>query len=644
LPPALGWRTQNHTGGNLLRFDCYQVDLGAGQLLKRGTRIRLREQSFQLLAALLEHPGQVVTRERLRHLLWRDDVFVNFDNNLNAVVAHLREVLSDSADHPRFIETLPKRGYRFIADVHTPPATTAEPKLSRVRLVVLPFTSLSGDPAQEYIGDAFTDEIITALVSLAPEHLAVIARTTAIHYKGSRKDVARISRELGVDYAVEGTIRQSAEQAVVNVQLIQSSDQAHLFAKRYEAELRDIFHMHSSIAQDIAMHIDAPGVAEAVRGRLNWAHTRRTPTENLAAYNDYIQGRHMRLTPEAMAGAKRHFEDAIARDPEFAAAHMALADLYTWLGYTGSMRPKDAYAIGVTHALRAVEIDAALAEAHAVLAEYHKQLDYNWPAAEREMARALELDSASPFVRFCRALVILMPHNRMDEAVAELERALELDPLAGGTRYWLGIMRLLARDHDGAIDEARGLLELEPTSWWPPFLNGLAYRQKCFEESSRGRPRSDLAEKAIAEHRRAVELAPGAEHLRAWLGFALGVCGRKEEARGVLEEFHRSDRYILPTIFAHMHLGLGGIDTALEWFDRAVEERDQNMMPILRYAPRSHPGGPALRGAAAQDEAGVTRTSPRGPARAPRARRARTRTPPSPSRERCSERSRGGAL
>jgi len=467
-----------------------------------------------------------------------------------------------------------------------PPETplAAEPTSHRARLVVLPFVNLSGDPAQEYASDAMTDEIITELASLAPERLAVIARTTAMHYKGDRKDVARIARELGVDYVVEGALRQDAGQAVVNVQLIQAGDQAHLFARRYEAALRDIFHLHGAIAQDIATHIDAPGVSEEVRGRLSWTHGRRTPTENLAAYDDYIRGRYLRLTPEAMAGARRHFEEAVARDPEFALAHMALADLYTWLALPGYMRAKDAYAIGFPHALRAVEIDDGLAEAHAVLAEYHKQLAYDWPAAEREMARALELDPESPYVRFYHAIVILMPHNRMHEALAELERALELDPLAVGTRYWLGITRLFARDHDGAIDDARTLLELEPTSWLAALLAGHAYRQKYSEESLRGRLRPDVAEKAIAWHRRAVELAPGAEHLLGWLGFALGMCGRKDEARAVLEQLRRSDRYVLPTVIAHLHLGLGEIDAAFEWLDRAVEERDQCMMPILSYA------------------------------------------------------------
>jgi serine/threonine-protein kinase len=285
-----------------------------------------------------------------------------------------------------------------------------------------------------------------------------------------------------------------------------------------------------------------------------------------------------------MARAKEHFEAAIGLDPEFALAHIALADLYSWLGYLGYMRPRDAYAIGVTCALRAVGIDDRLAEAHAVLAEYHKQLDYDWPAAEREMAKALELSCASPFVRLRHAVMVLMPQNRMGEAVDEIERALESDPLAGATRFWLGIMLLLAREYDRAIDEARPLLELEPASPWPHYIIGVAYRQKYLEESVCGNVKPDFAEKAIAGHRRAIELSPGSDVLLGWLGLALGVCGRKAEARAVLQQLQRSERYILPTSFAHVHFGLGEIDAAFEWFDRAVEERDQIMMPILSYA------------------------------------------------------------
>jgi len=574
----------------VVRFDCFEVDLDAGILRKRGFRIGLRDQPFQVLASLLEHPGQVVTRDDLRRRLWHDEVFVDFDNSLNIAIARLRTALGDSAEHPRFIETLPKRGYRFVGNLSPLPATAEPGPARRPKLLVLPFLNLSGDPAREYFSDAMTDEIITALANLAPKQLAVIARTTAMHYKGSHKDVARIGRELGVDYIVEGALHHTEEQVAVNVQLIHTSDQSHIFARRYQEELRNIFRMQRSIAQDVAAHIDAPGLAGEVQRRLARAKGRSRPTENLSAYNEYIQGRYLleRLTPEAMARAKQHFEDAIGRDPEFALAHDALADLYSWLGYTGYMRPSDAYSIGFRYAARAVEIDDTLAEAHAVLAEYHKQLDYNWPAAEREMARALELNGASPIVRLRRAVGILMPHNRIDEAIAEIKQALESDPLAGLTRAWLGIMLLLAEEYDQAIDEARGLLELEPASCWPHFITGIAYRQKYYEGFVLGRRRPAdasagpiFAEEAVAGHLRAIELYPGSDYFLGWLGLALGECGRKAEARAVLEKLRRSKRYILPTSFAHVYLGLGEFDAAFEWFDRAVEERDQNMMLIL---------------------------------------------------------------
>ena len=214
---------------HVIRFDRFEVDLAAGQLRKRGNRVRLRDQPFQVLAALLEHSGQVVTRDDLCRRLWPGKVFVDFDNSLNIAIARLRTVLGDSAKHPRYIETLPKRGYRFIGKVSSPPFIMAAGGIRKPRLVVLPFANLSGDPAQEYFGDAVTDEIIGALASLAPEQLAVIARTTAMRYKGSHKDAARIGRELSVDYIVEGSFHQTKEQVSINAQLIQTSDQAHLF-------------------------------------------------------------------------------------------------------------------------------------------------------------------------------------------------------------------------------------------------------------------------------------------------------------------------------------------------------------------------------------------------------------------------------
>ena len=290
----------------VVRFDCYEVDLDGGQLYKHGVRISLRDKSFQALALLLQHPGQVVTREELRRRLWTDEVFVDFDNNLNSAIGRLREALGDSADNPRFIETLPKHGYRFLADVSESLSGPKHSRTRRARLVVLPFLNLSGDPAQEYLGDAVADEITTDLASQAPEQLAVIARTTAMHYRGRDKNVSDIGRELGVDYVVEGGVHHVRDQFTINVQLIQVSDQTHLFARKYSAEQRDIFRAMDRAASDIAERVgitSAQGSNHAVaivrgdRGRL---------TGDLAVYADYIQACQFlaKLSAEGFAKAK----------------------------------------------------------------------------------------------------------------------------------------------------------------------------------------------------------------------------------------------------------------------------------------------------------------------------------------------------
>jgi TolB-like protein len=570
-----------------VRFDCFEVDLDSAQLHKRGVRIRLRDQSFKVLAALLEHAGHVVTRDELRRRLWQDEFFVDFENNLNTAVAHLRQALGDSADHPRFIETVPKRGYRFIGSGLARPPAAADAAPQRARLIVLPFINLTGDPAQEYFSDAITEEVITELAAQAPD-LGVIARTSAMRYKRTRKDVAQIGRELNVAYVVEGGVCLEGDRVGITAQLIRASDQTHLFSRRYDTGVQSAFETRSSIAGAIAAAIAGrANDGEAVAARLDDRQSsRRRPTEDDVAYKEYIQGRALFETgePEAMARARRHFENAIARDPSFALAHDALAELYTGLGYMGYVRPKDAFSIGISHALAAVETDDTLAEAHAVLAEYHKQLNFNWPAAERQMARALGLNASSPIVRVRRAVAVLMPHNRMDEAIGEIERALETDPLSWYAQTWLGIMLLLRRDADAAIRQAGRLLEIEPRSPFAFFIIGCGYRQKYVVALNGGDPGPEFGEEAVRALRKAVELAPGSAFFLGWFGHALGVCGREAEARAVLEQLRQSERYTLPTAPGFVHLGLREFDAAFGYFDSAIEERDQIMMPILSYA------------------------------------------------------------
>ncbi len=557
----------------VIRFGRFEVDLSLGQLRKGAVRVHLREQSFRVLATLLEQPGEIVTRDELRRRLWRDTVFVDFENSLNTAVGRLREALGDSAARPRFIETLPRRGYRFIGSVRPPPAGESK-EGPRPRLLVLPLGNAGGGPAQEYFSDAMTDEIITALASLAPEHLAVIARTTAMHYKNTRKDVARIGREVGVDYVVEGTVRHAGERVAINVQLVQTSDQTHLFAKRYDAALGAIFDMQTSIAQEIGAHI--PSLADQVRS----ARARRKPTENLAAYHEYIQARYemWKWTPEGVAKARQHFESALACDPGFALACDGLANLYGYLGMWGFLPPDEAEPLRWFYGTRAADLDPMLAEPRTHVA-YHPQktrhedaYSYNWLEAERGMASARDLDPNSPIIRVRHSAVLLVLGD-LPQAVSELRRALEFDPLSSEVGFWLVWVLFLSRDYEQALTEAERLVEREPDQPMACMTLGLVYMgMGRFDES-------------VAVLWKVAGSSGGFPLILGWLGLALGLGGRREEARMLLERLRgmANERFVLPTTFAWLHLGLGEIDEAFAWLEQAVNHNDEWIHPIKTY-------------------------------------------------------------
>lgn len=553
----------------VLRFGGFEVDLASGLLFKRGEKVRLRGQVFQVLAVLLEHAGQVVTREELQKRLWPANVFVDFEVNINTAVARLREALGDSAERPHFIETLPKRGYRFIGTIEVPSLPARPTPSTRAKLAVLPLANLSGDPEQEYLSDAITEELITSLAGLAPGQLGVIARTTAMHYRGSHKDVTHIGRELGVEYVVEGGFRRSGDRVAMNVQLIHTADQTHVFARKYDAGMQELFNLQTRVAEDVATHI--PSLSRPRTER----RARKSPTEDPLAYELYLLGRHHfgKSSPEGFAKAKKCYDQAIARDPEFALAYDALAETNWYIGYFGLAPPRKAFSAGLAQALRAVEIDNTRAETHALLGQYHKTIEYNWPEVRREMTLALKLDPTSPLVRSRYAVSYLMPQGRLEEAITEIEQAIESDPLALETKSWLGIMLVLAHKWDSARDQAERILQLDPSAFWGHFVMGVAYRgKKMFEE-------------AVAAHRLAVKLSGGMSALVGWLGLALGLSGNAPEARSWLERLHTmaAQGYVPPTSFAWIYLGLGEIDAAFEWLDRAVDACDQFIMPIKSY-------------------------------------------------------------
>lgn len=571
---------------SILRFEQYELDLRAGRLSKSGVRINLRDKSFQVLALLLEHAGEVVTREELRQHLWPNDVFVDFDNNLNITIARLRQALRDSAEHPRFIETIPKHGYRFLVRASESVATERCAATPRAKVVVLPFLNLSGDPAQEYFSDAMTDEIITALAGIAPEQLAVIARTTAMYYKGRHKDVAHIRRELGVDYLVEGGFRRTEDQVVINIQLIRTSDQTHLFARKYDAPPQHIFDLQNCIAQAVAAHV--PEAAGKIRaGQPAGEHATRKPTEDLVAYNFYLLGRQQiqQCAPDPLAAAtkaKRYLEDAVTRDPQFALGHSAVAEGYLWLGVLGLERPKEVFPLGVSAALRAIELDPTLGFPHALLGTFRSELDYNWDECRREMALALQLEPGNPEIRFRYADGYLMPQGRIEEAVTELERALKSDPLSRFIRFWLGYAFYLGREYARALEHFQFLIEMGSDEHMElKHCRDTGYFGLGLVRQAEGR-----FDEAVSAFRKAVELSEGMLPIRVgMLGAALARHGNTAEARSLLEslETKAAESYFPASSVASIHLALGDIDAGFSWLERAVDERDPIVLKLHIY-------------------------------------------------------------
>jgi TolB-like protein/DNA-binding winged helix-turn-helix (wHTH) protein len=473
------------------QFGPFTLDARTGELANAGRRTPLRDQALQLLLALLEQPGELLTREELTGRLWPAGTFVDFERGLNKVVNHLREALGDSAEQPRFIETLPRKGYRFIApvtaggeDADAAPArrvwrplrglalpvvltaglaivigagiaawqwTASRSPASRISaLAVIPLENLSRDPEQQYFADGLTDALITDLAKTGG--IRITSRTSVVQYRGTKKSIKEIGRELNVDAIVEGTVTHAGSRVRVTAQLIQVSTDMHLWADAYERDVSEILDLQRALATDIARRIDI-FLKPLDRGRV----------VNPEAYGLYLKGKYAfyQYTNRGWQEAIQRFNEAIAIDPGFAAAHAGLAETYVVAGTYGAVPTEEALTRGKAAAASALQLDDALASAHYALATAHAWYDWDWAGAEREFRRGLELNPQDALGRNWHGGYLSLL-GRHDEAIAEQERARELDPLslivnANLTRalYW-------ARRYDEAIAQARKTLELDP--------------------------------------------------------------------------------------------------------------------------------------------------------------------------------------
>jgi TolB-like protein/DNA-binding winged helix-turn-helix (wHTH) protein/Tfp pilus assembly protein PilF len=603
-----------------VRFGPFEADLRAGELRKHGVKLKLVGQPFEVLAMLLECPGQLVTREELRTRLWPTDTFVDFDHGLNAAVNKLRDALSESAEKPTYVETLPRRGYRFISAVDLPdslglklpvpgmpaslesPVVVAETQipsryrhrrvfvtalvlvvvlavvfgfyLGRVRhrlvgepsvpriqsIAVLPLENLSKDPEQEYFVDGMTDELITNLAQISA--LKVISRTSAMRYKGTKKSLPEIARELHVDAVVEGTVMHSGDRVRITAQLIEASTDHHLWAASYDRDLQNVLSMQEEVTRAIVSEVRVKLTAQE-QARLANMHP-----INPEAFQLWLKGRYYwyKLNPEGMQKAIEYFQQALEKDPAYAPAYAGLADSYNLLAFFNVFPPREVMPKAKAAAVKALELDDNLAEAHVSLGWAGFTYDLDWPAAGKHFDRAIVLNPAYPLAHSYYSLY-LGALGRPEEGLTEAKRALDLDPVSPAINHYVVVQLYLARRFDEAIEQCRKTLELDPS--FTPVRGTLAEVY-----SAKG-----MYREALAEYEELSALSGGSPRSTAFVGYAHARLGHRSQAFRVLEQLRAASkqRYVPALSFAIVYVGLGEKEKAFLWLEKAYDERTNSL-------------------------------------------------------------------
>jgi TolB-like protein/DNA-binding winged helix-turn-helix (wHTH) protein/Tfp pilus assembly protein PilF len=602
-----------------LCFGVFEIDIPAGELRKHGLRIRLQEQPFQVLAILLEHPGGVVTREELQKKLWPADTFVDFDHGLNKAISKIREALNDSAENPRFIETLARRGYRFLAEVRVPDAAVVRtaklgtqlrsetepadqaaylgqesatpgrpsasykwkvsvsvlvlflvslsswklyswyhPSLIVRSLAVLPLESLSSDASQDYFADGMTDELISDLGQISA--LRVISRTSVMGYKHARKSLPQIAHELNVDAVVEGTVLRSGEQVRITAQLIEASTDKHLWSQSYQGELKDTLALQSEVARAIADQIQINVNPQ------EQAALKSVKAVNPQAYQSFLKGRFFwnKRTAEGLKIALAYFNQAIEEDPKYAPAYSGLADTYSLLGdwQYAAMTPKEALPKAKASAIRALELDNALGEAHNSLAFCLDGFDWDIKSAGMEFQRAIALNPGYATAHHWYAWHLSLL-GRYDEAIAEMRKAQDLDPLSLIINADLAELLVLAHSYDESIRQSRKTIEMDPNFALAHNQLAQAYLQK------------HMNDEAVAELRKAAQLSGESPTVMANLARAYVATGKKIDAIKILNDLTKRSNatYSHASEIAVIYAALGDKDQAINWLEKGYEER-----------------------------------------------------------------------
>ena len=630
---------------SVTRFGIYEISFLSGEVRKAGMKIKVQQQPLRLLEILLERPGEMVTREELRSRIWATESFGDFDQAVNIAIGKLRSALGDSADNPRFIETIPKRGYRFIAEVtvvatntptkvekaaaanppatefvlqnqtaaFTPPAVsspaehrsarwgiralalsallglstfailrfhTRERGSTNIRsLAVLPLDNFSGDPSQDYFADGMTDELITDLAQISA--LRVISRTSAMAYKGMHKPLPEIARELNVDAVVEGSVQRSGDQVRITAQLIQAPADKHLWAESYEGDMRNAFALQKRVARSIA---------EQIRVQMTPREEASLKSEKAIdpqAYESYLKGRYFwnKRTGDGLKVALAYFNQAIEEEPGYAQAYSGLADTYALLGdwQYAVMTPKEALPKAKAAALKALELDDNLSEAHTSLAFCLEGFDWNWDAADKQFRRAIDLNPGYATAHHWYAWHLSLL-GRNSEAIVEMKKAENMDPLSLIINSDLAELLAIAHLPDESIAQSRKTIEMDSNFALAHNQLAQAYLEK------------NMYAEAISELQKAMDLSGGSPTFIANMARAYAASNRRAEALRLLNAVKRSSvpGYSHASEIAIIYTALGDKGEAMNWLEKGYEERFNPGVLLrpgfdpLRSDPRFH--------------------------------------------------------
>jgi TolB-like protein/DNA-binding winged helix-turn-helix (wHTH) protein/Tfp pilus assembly protein PilF len=606
---------------SVIRFGAFELALKSGELRKEGNVVRLQMQPLKALAYLASHAGQTVTREELQQAVWGNETFVDFEHGLNFCIKQIRAALGDNAQAPRFIETLPRRGYRFIAQIEPvnglpvvkaaqePVAAALEPQApiptrsrtyrfvlasiaamalaaagyflwrsfntpappkAKMMLAVLRFANLSLESEQGYFSDGLTEEMIARLGRLQPQRLGVIARTSAMAYKGVNKDVSTIARELGVAYILEGSVRRDGDRVRITAQLIRADDRTHLWSESYDRSLRDALSVQSEVAAQIASTL----AIELLGDRNNGA----SHSTNAEAVDAYLRGRYLlnKGDPENVGKSVAYFKRAIEKDAGYAAGFAGLADAYRLLGMYYSRPPAEAYPQAKTAAQRALELDPGNAEALVALGTIRFRYEWEWEKAERDFLRALEINPSLGMAHHDYAW-FLLAKKRLDEGIEHIKTSQRLDPLSPLANSDVGWVYLMARRYDEAIEQIKRTLELEPR-----FGSALACLERAYLLKGQHKEALEILLKTTGQASASVRDDAPEQAINALHRLRLK---RRLEAMKTTP----SSAYNVATLCA----AAGEAAQAMEWLETAFQERD----PML-VAVSTDPAFDSLRGEA----------------------------------------------